>query len=118
MHQFTKVPILRDEHALVIQSALQNLLVRRAFRDFDNRNHIMACFAQRPDDRPGAAFVGQKVHASGFARNRHVGQQHYFLVSYAGRAIGHRRQDILCCEVRIVFQQFTLARALSELAQN
>ena len=49
-------------------------LVCRAFRDFSNRNHIMACFAQRPNDRPSAAFVGQEVHASGFARNRRVGQ--------------------------------------------
>ena len=38
------------------QGALQNLLVCRASRDFGNRNHIMARFAQRPQDRPGAAF--------------------------------------------------------------
>jgi hypothetical protein len=47
MHQFAKVPILRDEYALLIHSALQNLLVCRASRDFGNRNHIMARFAQR-----------------------------------------------------------------------
>ena len=44
IHQFTKVPILRDEYALLIQSALQNLLVGRASCscDLGNRNHIVA----------------------------------------------------------------------------
>jgi len=42
IYQFAEVPILRDKHALLIQSALQNLLVRRASRDFGNRNHIMS----------------------------------------------------------------------------
>jgi len=42
IHQFTKVPILRDEYAILIQSALQNLLVCRASCDLGNRNHIVA----------------------------------------------------------------------------
>jgi hypothetical protein len=58
IHQFAEVPILRDKYPFLIQSALQNLLVGRASRDFSNRNHIMARFAQRSDDRPGAALVG------------------------------------------------------------
>ena len=36
-------------------------------------------------------------------------------MGYTGRAVGHRRPDVLCCEVRIVFQQFTLARASASL---
>ena len=58
VYSFAEVPILRDKYALLTQSALQNLLVRRASRDFGNRKHIMACLAQRSDDWPGAAFVG------------------------------------------------------------
>src|SRR6266436_1738071 len=73
IYQFAEVPILGDKYALLIQSALQNLLVGRASRDFGNRNHIMARLAQRSDNRPGAAFVSQEVHTSGFARIRRVG---------------------------------------------
>jgi hypothetical protein len=58
IHQFAKVPILREEYALLIQSALQNLFVCRAPRDFGNRHYIMACLAQRLDHWPSAAFVG------------------------------------------------------------
>ena len=58
IYQFAEVPIFRDKYDLLIQRALQNLLVRRASRDFGNGNHIMACLAQRSDDRPGAAFAG------------------------------------------------------------
>lgn len=43
-----KVPILRDEYALLTESALQNLLVGRAFCDFDNRHHVMDRFEQHP----------------------------------------------------------------------
>ena len=73
IYQFAEVPILGDKYALLIQGAPQNLLVCRASRDFGNRNHIVARIAQRPDDRPGTAFVGQEVHASGFAGDRCVG---------------------------------------------
>lgn len=58
IYQFAEVPILRDKYAVLIQSALQNLFVCRAYCDFGNGNHIMARLAQRSDDRPGAAFVG------------------------------------------------------------
>ena len=58
IYQFAEVPILRDQYTPFIQSALQNLLVCRASRDFGNRNHVMARLAQRSDYRPGSAFVG------------------------------------------------------------
>ena len=37
-------------------------------------------------------------------------------MSYAGRAVGHRRPDVFRGELRVVFQQFTVARALREIA--
>ncbi len=58
IYQFAEVPILRDKYALFIQSALQNLVVCRAPGNFGNRHHVVARFAQCPDDGPGAAFVG------------------------------------------------------------
>ena len=78
IHQFAKVSILRDEYALLIQSALQNLLVCRAPANFGNRNHIMARFAQRPDgpaqlssarkfilqDLPGIGAAGSSTTSS------------------------------------------------------
>jgi hypothetical protein len=38
--------------SILIQSALPNLLVCRAFRDFGNGRHIMARFARSLDDGP------------------------------------------------------------------
>jgi hypothetical protein len=71
IHQFAKVSILRDEYALLIQSALQNLLVCRAPGNFGNRDHIMARFAQLSSarkfilqDLPGIGASGSSTTSS------------------------------------------------------
>jgi hypothetical protein len=63
-------------------------------------------------------LIRHEVHALGFARIRRIGEQQYFLMGDAGRAVGHRRPDILCRKVRIILPQLRFGSTLGELAQD
>ncbi|MFY9689838.1 MAG: hypothetical protein WAJ86_07875, partial [Candidatus Acidiferrales bacterium] len=103
---------------LLVECAVQDILVSRSFRDLCNRNDVVTGLPQRPDDRPSATLVGHEVHALGFIWSWRVGEQYNFLVGYTCGAVGHGCSDILCCEVRIILQQISLACALGEFAQD
>ena len=61
--QSAKIEVFGNKHALLVDRALQNLFVGGATGYFSDRNYVMASFTQGADDRPGTAFVSQKVLA-------------------------------------------------------
>ncbi len=65
-HELAKVAVLGNHDTILIHGTFDHHLIARASLNFGNRYQIMARCAQRPYNRTGTAFVGQKLHDSGF----------------------------------------------------
>ena len=61
--QSAKIEVFGNKDALLVDRTIENLLVGGPSGYFSDGNHVMASFTEGTDDRPGAAFVGQEVHA-------------------------------------------------------
>jgi hypothetical protein len=116
--QLTKVFIFSDQDTFFVESAVNDDLVVHPWRNFRDRDNVIASSAKSPNDAEVAALIGEKTHQSSLRALPGRLQDNRFFVRQRVSRVTDGRMDILTCQARVGVEQIRLGGAFAEFPEN